>query len=127
MKLASDGVPGEFLVFLRQNDDFPENFSIGLTYRPNDGTGDVTLLRCNGPHGEYNGKLDPNHPHWGFHVHKATVEAMDAGLRAEKNAEKVDDYASFKEAIQYFLNAVNLKRSEAEKRFPGASGQGVLF
>ena len=29
MKLVSEGVAGQFLVFMRRNDDFPENFSIG--------------------------------------------------------------------------------------------------
>ena len=73
-----------------------------------------------------NGRLDPKHPHWGFHIHEATAEALDSGFRAEKNAVKTGEYASFEEAIQYFLKRVNLKRTEAEKHFPDLV-QGILF
>jgi hypothetical protein len=126
MKLLSEGVAGQFLVFMRRNDDFPENFSIGLTYQPNDTRGDVTLLRCNGPHGEYSGRLDPKHPHWGFYVHEATAEVMESGFRAEKNAKKTGEYASFEEAIQYFLKRVNLRKTDAGKHFPDPL-QGMSF
>ena len=127
MRLISEGVNGDFSVFFRQSTEFPENFSIGLMYHPNDGRESITLLRCNGPHGEYNGKLDPNHPHWDFHVHKATEQAQDAGMKAERNADKVTDYAFFEEAIQYFVKLVNVDRNEAQKHFPDTSSQGILF
>jgi hypothetical protein len=118
MKLVADGVPGEFRVFMRRNEDFPENFSIGLIYRPNDSRGDLTLIRCNGPHGPYNGVFDAGHPHWDFHVHKASEAAIGAGVRPEKNAEKTGEYASFEEAVHYFLSFVNVDKAETEKYFP---------
>jgi hypothetical protein len=34
---ATNGTEGEFSVFMRKSEDFPENFSIGLKYQPNDG------------------------------------------------------------------------------------------
>lgn len=43
---ALDGTKGAFLVFMRKNDDFPENFSIGLKYNAGDGRGEITLIRC---------------------------------------------------------------------------------
>ena len=48
---------------MRRSEDLPENFSVGLVFLPGDGTGEVTLLRCNGPHGAYNDSFDPAHPH----------------------------------------------------------------
>ena len=43
----------EFSVFMRINEDFPENFSIGLEYHPQEERGSICLLRCNGPHGDF--------------------------------------------------------------------------
>ncbi|MEK7407577.1 MAG: hypothetical protein AAB225_21065 [Acidobacteriota bacterium] len=51
MRLKSVEGDREFRVFLRRREELPENFSIGLVYVPKDGTGEVTLLQCNGPHG----------------------------------------------------------------------------
>lgn len=50
-----------FRAFLRRNEDFPENFSIGLVFLPGDVSGELPLLRCNGPHGTTNESLDPDH------------------------------------------------------------------
>jgi hypothetical protein len=55
MKLVSVKVDGEFSAFIRRSDDFPENFSIGLNYDPKDGSGEITLIRCNGQHGVFGG------------------------------------------------------------------------
>ena len=45
------------------------NFSIGLRYHPNDGRPEITLLRCNGQHGIYNGSqsFTSDHPHFDCH------------------------------------------------------------
>ena len=48
MKLvSSDSAERQFSVFMRQNEDFPENFSIGLKYLSAEDRGEITLLRCN--------------------------------------------------------------------------------
>ena len=52
------------------------------------GTAEVVLLRCNGPHGEYNDSFDPEHPHWDFHVHRASAEMIEAGQRTRKAGER---------------------------------------
>jgi len=99
----------EFRVFLRRSEDLPENFSIGLAFLPKDGSGEVVLLRCNGPHGSYNDAFDPEHQHWDFHVHQATVDMMEAGLRPEKSASASGEFGSFEEALQYFLRVTNIR------------------
>jgi hypothetical protein len=129
MKLvASIQIPGEFDVFMRQSEDFPENFSIGLIYRPKDGRPDLTLLRCNGQHGVYNGSAsqDPDHPHWGYHVHRASEQALENGLRPEKFAVATTDFASYEEAVQYFITIVNVTAHDVDKYFP-RPGQRTLF
>jgi hypothetical protein len=98
----------EFRVFMRRSEDLTENFSIGLAFLPKDGTAEIVLLRCNGPHGGYNDCFDADHPHWEFHVHRATAETIEAGLRPEKPATVNRDFASYQEALQYFLRVTNI-------------------
>jgi hypothetical protein len=93
---------------MRRSEDLPANFSIGLVFLPNDGTGEVALLRCNGPHGAYNDSFDPAHPHSDFHVHRASAEMIETGSRPEKAAAVNRDFASYEEALQYFLRTVNI-------------------
>jgi len=109
MRVKSIEGDREFRIFLRRSEDFPENFSIGLVYLPKDGTGEVALLRCNGPHGGYNDAVDPEHPHWEHHVHQATAAMIEAGLRPEKEATESRDFASFEEALEYLLRVTNVR------------------
>jgi hypothetical protein len=114
----TDATTGTFSVFIRKNAVFDENFSVGLVYRSSDGRGEVILLRCNGKHGTYNFNSDPNHPHYDFHVHKASETAIEAGERAEKHAVKTTEFASYREAVQYFVKTVNINQVNAAKHFP---------
>jgi hypothetical protein len=108
MRLKSVDGKLEFRAFMRRSEDLPENFSVGLAFLPKDGTGEVLLLRCNGPHGGYNDSFDPEHPHWDFHVHRASAEMIEAGQRPEKSAAVNRDFASYEEAVQYFLRTTNV-------------------
>ncbi len=118
MKLAAEGISGEFYAFMRINEDFRENFSVGLKYHPRDGNGDFVLIRCNGPHGGFNGKIGyADHPHWAFHIHKATARAIEAGEKAEKFAEITGEYASYEEALWFFLREINLDPADIAKYF----------
>jgi hypothetical protein len=108
LRLKSADGKLEFRAFMRRSEDLPENFSIGLVFLPKDGTGEVPLLRCNGPHGAYNDSFDPAHSHWDFHVHRASEEMIEMGSRPEKAAAVNKDFASYEEALQYFLRTVNI-------------------
>jgi hypothetical protein len=114
-----------FRVFMRRSEDLSENFSVGLVFMPKDGTGEVHLLRCNAPHGGYNDQFDATHPHWDFHVHRATPEMIDAGLRPEKAAEVNRDFASYEEALQYFLKTVKIV--DAMAHFPDIAQRSFPF
>jgi hypothetical protein len=124
--IASDGTDGVFSIFMRKNEDFREDFSIGLMYCPQDDPETITLLRCNGRHGDFNANIDPDHPHFNFHIHRASEEAIDAGGKPEKFASKTTEFASYEEALQYFVKAINLNSKDVEKHFP-SSAQFPLF
>ena len=98
----------EFKVFMRRNEDLPENFSVGLIFLPMDGSGELQLLRCNGPHGVFNGNFDTAHPHYDFHVHRASTGMIEAGLRPESAATTSREFASYEEGLQYFLRVTNV-------------------
>ena len=116
--VASDETKGSFSLFLRKNSDFPENFSVGLIYNSNDGRPSIQLLRCNGKHGVFNNGSNPTHPHWDYHIHRASEEAMEAGFKPEKYAETTTEFASYEEALQYFIRAVNINIGDSSKHFP---------
>ena len=115
MRLESVDGARTFRVFMRRSEDLPENFSVGLVFLPKDGSGELVLLRCNGPHGGYNDSFDAEHPHWDFHVHRATAAMIEAGERPEKLATANQEFASYEEALRYFLLTANI--TDAAKHF----------
>lgn len=109
MKLTSLDGKTEFTVFMRINEQFRENFSIGLTASPKDDPGTFCLLRCNGPHGEHtNIGFEDDHPHYGYHIHRADPEFLKAGMLPEKFAEKTESYATYEEALVHFVKVTNI-------------------
>ncbi len=106
------------MIFIRRNEDFPENFSIGLRYKPRDGRSAIILLRCNGPHGPFNGGFNPSHEHFHYHIHRASPEAIEAGEAPEKYASKTTEFASYEEALQFFVKIVNLNATDSREYFP---------
>lgn len=113
MKLQSDDGEYDFSVFMRKNEDFEENFSIGLIYKPRDIRGEIPLLRCNGPHGPH--VMFDHHDR--FHIHKADQENLASGIRAERTAYITKRYASFQDALGYFIKKCNI--IDPEKYFVG--------
>ena len=115
LKLGSDD-DKVFTVFIRINEKFQENFSIGLTYHPIDEPRSICLLRCNGRHGEHiNSPEAEPIPHFGYHVHVAQADMLNMGQLPERFAELTTEYASYEEALVYFIRRVNLL--EAHKYF----------
>ena len=119
MTLQSKNGDLEFSVFMRINEDFHENFSIGLNYSPRDERGAMCLLRCNGPHGDFLGGAPIPESHFRYHVHRANAENMAEGLKAECVAEPTERYASYKDALAFFLNEINV--IDALEYFPELS------
>jgi hypothetical protein len=80
MKLVSKDEVHKFSVFLRQNEVFQEDFTIGLIYINQEGK-TFTIFRCNGPHGEtVLGKSTGNPHHFSF---LRTSEEIQPELRFE--------------------------------------------
>ena len=113
---AIDG-SGNFRGFARQSVTFPENFSIGLEYEPTNGDDSIILMRCNGPHGDFNSTIDPEHPHFHPHVHRASSLALEKRERAEKYATRTDRFITVEQAMSFFLETVNLDLDERERFF----------
>lgn len=105
MKLRSEDGSHEFIVFMRINEDFDENFSIGLKYTPKDQKGEIDLIRCNGPHGLH---ISFDH-HTEFHVHIARVENIEKGIRPERDAEITTEYVTYQEALSFFIKTCNIR------------------
>jgi len=99
MKLQEQGGDNVFSVFMRKNADFEENFSIGLIHLPKGVKGDAVLIRLNGPHGPH--LLFDYHDR--YHIHIAHSDNMEAGLKEERKAFITNEYASFQEALAYFI------------------------
>ncbi|WP_423819455.1 hypothetical protein V5739_01995 [Salinimicrobium sp. TIG7-5_MAKvit] len=108
-----------FIGFISRNQTFQENFSIGLVYNPKDEKGKIVLLRVNGPHG-----LNENAPHHdGPHVHLATADRINAGLRPEGQIETDVPYQTIEEAVQYFVSRIKIIKEDALRYFPPPNNQ----
>lgn len=104
---ASSNPITEFTVFIRQNDKFIENFSIGLRYKTKDRTlGTITLVRYNGPHGETS--RGPG-GHFGRpHIHRVTARELAEGNREpqERHRDITDRYSTFEQALSVFFRDI---------------------
>jgi hypothetical protein len=113
MRLQSIDGAYDYSVFMRKNEDFEENFSIGLVYYPRNSRGDIHLLRFNGPHGPH--ALFDHHDR--FHIHQANQADMDSGMKAERTAYITKEYASYQDALGFLLKKCNI--INAEEYFKG--------
>ena len=109
--------------FITQSLIFSENFSIGLVFNPKGEKGTIVLLRCNGPHG---GTKITSH-HATCHIHRATAERINTGLKPEGNIELTQEYSTIESAIQFYVKHINLLPDDKQKYFPPPSGQIPLF
>lgn len=119
LRLQSTDGEHHFRMFMRRNDKFQENFSVGLDYLPGDGTDDLPLIRCNGPHeGVETTPGSPAH-HACFHIHYATEANMIRGLDPACGAVLTKEYGSLEQAVQFMLTKCNIQ--DPEGRFDGIS------
>lgn len=113
MVLKSTDGQHAFRVFMRQSDEFPENFSIGLVYQPGEEPGSFPLIRCNGQHGG-----ERVHPHHAvFHIHRTKAADINAGILEARGIEGTTAYASYKEALAHFCAMIQMEN--VDDHFPG--------
>jgi hypothetical protein len=121
MNLKSADGDDAFRVFMRQSEEFPENFSVGLVYLPGEDPGSFQLLRCNGQHG---GERVHTH-HAVFHIHRTSAEDINGGILEPRQIEQAPAYASYREALAHFCRVINLENPD--DYFPGISQQILSF
>ncbi len=114
-ELVSEEGAHKFSAFMRQSMEFPENFSIGLVYVSSEDGSRTCLLRCNGPHGEVHSLPSTPDHHFRYHIHIATEDALQQGLRPESSVSATNDYSTFEEACVYFIRTCGIL--EPEKYF----------
>ncbi len=114
-----------FSVFVRQNLTFIENFSVGLRYRTGNPTVPiVTLIRYNGPHGEFSTQPDQHYAQ--PHIHRVTEVEMSSGSAhpQEKDRALTNRYSTFEECLRAFFGDVSVPNYP--DYFPDLV-QGTLF
>jgi len=124
LSLKSEDGKWNFSVFMRKNQKFAENFIIGLRYHPQEGES-FTLLRCNGPHGNHIDLERTNSSHYVFHIHMANIDRLNDGVFSERMGTITDKYASYEEALSYFIREVGIM--DADQFFPEYITQPSLF
>ena len=101
-----------FVVFVRQNIEYGENFSIGLRCRVGTASSRlVTLIRYNGPHGETSRSPDG---HFAVpHIHRLTAHELARGSTEpqERVREFTTRYGTFEHAISVFLDDIGVTNS----------------
>jgi hypothetical protein len=123
--LAETDPSTRFAVFIRQNTNFVENFSIGLRYRTDDRSlGTVTLVRYNGPHGEISRDLDGHYAK--PHIHRITADEIASGSvqPQESHREITNRYSTYEQALMVFFDDIAI--SNRGDYFPELL-QGRLF
>jgi len=93
-------LPHRFKVFLRQSPKLEDSFSVGLTYKIEVGK-DLVLMRINGSSHEHTNPIIDGAKFQGFHIHKATHEAISAGLSPDVFASLSYSYTDFSSALNY--------------------------
>lgn len=110
LTLESPSLKARYRLFIRQNREFPENFSVGLCFT---GTqGEVDLIRFNGAHKRIVDDVSNHHCQYHIHVERATEDSLNTLAEAEVTTE-YDDLWS---AIRYAMNRLNV--SNYQSYFP---------
>ena len=104
----------KFSVFIRQNEKFTENFSIGLRYKTGDkDIGEINLIRYNGPH-DVEGIDRSGDKHYSSpHIHRITAELLQRGINQPKERTITDLYSTFDEALWVFAKYCNIANWQA--------------
>ena len=118
LKLRAKSESGEtFRVFVNQNMKFTENFSVGLNYLTGDSrTARITLVRYNGPHGEYSRAPDGHFAK--PHIHRVTEEEIASGSYwpRERHRSPTRRYTTFEQALRVFFT--DISADGFESHFP---------
>lgn len=129
--LVSEDHKFEYKLYLRQSEDFIEDFSVGLIWtNPSNyieiSKSSVILLRCQGPH-------DGKEPlgtdiHHDYHIHTITLDDFLARRYQKPSGRTLtSDFSSFEQAIFYLVNTYSVKNVEKVVELPEEVNQTSLF
>ena len=113
LELRSHGQDEDtFEVFIRQNVQFIENFSIGLRYRADLPLGAITLVRYNGPHGESSRSPDGHYAK--PHIHRITEQELAKGSTQPQERDRAitHQYATLEQALSVFFEDARVLNHE---------------
>ena len=125
LDLESRGPDGSaFAVFIRQNLQFAENFSIGLRYRADLPIGAITPMRYNGPHGESSRTRDGHYAQ--PHIHRLTEQELASGSTQPQERDRTitHQYATLERALWVFFNDASV--SNHDEYFPEITQLGLF-
>ena len=96
-----------FRVFVRQNTEFMENFSIGLRYQTGErALGMIVLVQYNGPHGEASRQPDGHYATPHTHHMTAAELAYGNSQPQERYRTITDRYSTYEEALRVFFDDI---------------------
>lgn len=111
MKLESEDSRYKFIAFFRISEDFPEDFSVGLTYLCDDGK-HYMLYRCNGKHGESLSNSVSDDPHYNYHEHW-----LKPGKIKDMRSVPTLAYATYQDAVAHFVDECSIIGAEGHFSF----------
>lgn len=109
LDLRADADGRAFEVFIRQNTEFIENYSVGLRFQTNlRPLGLITLTRYNGPHGEVARAPDGHFAR--PHIHRITERELASGtIQPQENDRQITNrYGAFEQALEVFFADVGI-------------------
>ena len=129
--LISEDKKYEYKFYLRQSEDFLEDFSVGLIWtNPAQfieiSKSSVILLRCQGPH---DGKAPLGTDiHHDYHIHTITLDDFkDKRYQKPSGRMPTSDFSSIEQAIFYLMNQYKVRDVEKFVDLPEEVDQTTLF
>lgn len=115
LDLLSEDNTYAFKMFMRQSDEFVEDFSVGLIWtNPQEFINvskNIIMLRCQGPHdGKQELGFDIHHD---FHIHEITsMDIEQKRFTRPSNRTSTDKFHSFEQALMFFIEKCGIMNIE---------------
>lgn len=104
---ANEIEDGYFILYARQNEIDPDNFSCGLKL-VRSGKDDLTLLRYNGSAHQHTNVLEREFIDYECHIHIATERYANSGYKIDHYATRSNEYSDLSSAIKCLIDRSNI-------------------
>lgn len=102
---------GEYLIYVRRNQEKPLDFSCGLGFIPKGRAQVFSLRRYNGKSHQHTNLLDENQPFYDFHIHQATERYQKSSYKDDHYATPTNRYAQLNDAFKCLLKDCKIESS----------------